>query len=399
MARQINKLSARTVATMKTAGRHSDGGGLYLVVDESLAKRWLFMYRQNGKRREMGLGGALTVSLHDARVIADQSRQHLRQGQDPIAKKHAERAVVREVIKQQTTFGEMALATIGRLETGFRNEKHIAQWKMTLTKYAASLWDKDVGTISSDDVLSILKPHWDRAPETASRLRGRIEKVMDAAAALQLRTGENPARWKGNLDHLLPPRRKLTRGHHAAMPYGEVPKFVKTLQEMESVSSWALEFLILTATRSNEVRGATWDEFDLQEMVWTIPKERMKAGREHRIPISKRMQEILETMQPRRTDNHIFPSIKRGLPLSDMTLTALMRRLEIKGATVHGFRSAFRDWAGEETSYPRELAEEALAHTVGDLTERAYRRGDALRKRAELMNAWERFVGFEETRT
>jgi integrase len=393
MARQINKLSARTISSIKTAGRYSDGGGLYLVVDESLAKRWLFMYRQNGKRREMGLGGVLTVSLHDARVIADQSRQQLRQGLDPITKKHAERAVAREVIKQQTTFGEVALATIERLETGFKNEKHIAQWKMTLTKYAASLWDRGIATITTDDVLLVLKPLWDRAPETGSRLRGRIEKVMDAAAALELRTGENPARWKGNLDHLLPPRKKLTRGHHAAMPYSAVPAFIKLLRSNEAASSLALEFLILSATRSNEVRGAVWHEIDLEEMVWTIPKDRMKAGREHRVPIGKRMAEILTQMQAVKVDKHVFPSIKLGLPISDMTLTALMRRLEVKGATVHGFRSSFRDWAGEETTYPRELAEEALAHTVGDLTERAYRRGDALRKRAELMEAWATFLG------
>jgi integrase len=264
---------------------------------------------------------------------------------------------------------------------------------MTLTKYAASLWDRGIATITTDDVLLVLKPLWDRAPETGSRLRGRIEKVMDAAAALEMRTGENPARWKGNLDHLLPPRKKLTRGHHAAMPYSAVPAFMKQLRSNDAASSLALEFLILSATRSNEVRSAVWDEIDLKEMVWTIPKDRMKAGREHRVPIGKRMAEILAQMQAVKVDKHVFPSIKRGLPISDMTLTALIRRLEVKGATVHGFRSSFRDWAGEETTFPRELAEEALAHTVGDLTERAYRRGDALRKRAELMEAWATFLG------
>ena len=393
MARQINKLETRTLDKVMEPGRHSDGGGLYLIVDESQAKRWMFMYRQGKRRREMGLGGGIAVSLKEARIMADEARRQLRQGIDPITERKRERAERKRALEPKRTFGDMALETINRLKTGFKNEKHIAQWEMTLRNYTKPLWPMDISAITTDDILPVLKPIWDRAPETASRLRGRIEKVLDAATALGLRSGENPARWKGNLDHLLPPRQKLTRGHHAAMPYAEVPAFLKRLNQSDAIANFALEFLILTATRSNEVREAKWEEVDMDSKVWTIPKARMKAGREHRVPLSDRALAILTQMKGIRSDDLIFPSARRGKPLSDMTMTAVLRRMEIVNATVHGFRSSFRDWAGEETAFPREVAEEALAHTVGDMTERAYRRGDALKRRSELMAAWEKFVG------
>jgi integrase len=261
---------------------------------------------------------------------------------------------------------------------------------MTLTKYAAPLRDKPIAAVHTDDVLSVLAPIWQTKNETASRLRGRIERVLDAARAKGLRSGENPARWRGHLDHLLPRRQRLSRGHHAALPYPDVPAFVAGLREREAIAALALEFLILNASRLGEVLGAKWNEIDLEAKVWTIPPERMKAGREHRVPLTKRGLEILATAEKLRTSDYVFPGQRRGRPLSPMSMEMLRRRMKVD-VTVHGFRSSFRDWAGECTSFPREIAEAALAHIIGDETERAYRRGDALEKRRKLMAAWAAF--------
>ena len=274
------------------------------------------------------------------------------------------------------------------LSAGFRNEKHKAQWKSTLATYAAPLRDKPVDTITTDDVLAILKPIWTTKPETASRVRGRIEKVLDAAKAKGFREGENPARWRGHLDHLLPRPSKLARGHHAAMPYDEVAAFVAELREREAIAALALELCILTAARSGEILGMRWDEIDLDKKIWTVPAHRMKAGREHRVPLSQRATAILVRLSEHRSGDFVFPGQRRDKPLSNMAMEMMLRRMKIENATVHGFRSSFRDWAGNETGYPRELIETALAHVIGDKAEQAYRRSDALEKRRKLMEAW-----------
>lgn len=384
MAQQINRLSARSVQTITTPGRHADGGGLYLVVDKSGARRWVYLYREKGRLREMGLGGVLAVPLARARKLAANAREIRAGGQSPIE--------ARRRVRPDQTFGAVADEFLATKAVEFRNDKHLAQWTMTLTEYAAQLRPKPVQEITTEDVLAVLKPHWTERPETASRLRGRIERVLDAAKAKGLRSGENPARWRGHLDHLLPARQKLTRGHHAALPFADVPAFVARLRSRSSMAGLALEFAILTAARSGEVLGALWSELDLDQRVWTVPAYRMKAGREHRVPLADRAAEILAALSGARTGELVFPGQKPGRPLSPMAMEMLLRRMQVE-VTVHGFRSSFRDWVGERTDFAREVAEAALAHSVGDATERAYRRGDALEKRRELMNEWGRYLG------
>lgn len=339
------------MATIKNAGRHADGGGLYLVVDKSGAKRWAFLYRREKKLKEMGLGGLNSVSLARARELAGEARSIIAEGGDPI---NARRAIVQTSL----TFGQASDELIEAIGPGFRNAKHLAQWKMTLTHYAASLRDKPIDGITTDDVLEVLRPIWSTKPETASRVRGRIERVLDAAKARGLRTGENPALWRGHLANLLPKRNKLSRGHHAAMDYREVPAFVALLRQREAVSARALEFTILTAARSGETYGAIWPEINLRSAVWTIPAARMKAGREHRVPLSDQAVAILKEMQKAKQSDtgFVFPGAKRDEPLSAMAMEMILRRMKID-VTVHGFRSSFRDWCGEATSYPREVAE------------------------------------------
>lgn len=392
MARTLNKLSARAVLNLKAPGRHSDGGGLYLNVSGDGRRRWVFLFRQGGKQREMGLGSARDVSLAKARERAELARTELSEGRDPLAVKAPEIVV--------PTFGAFADDLLDDLAGGFRNQKHVEQWKMTLgDAYCSKIRKKLVSDIGSAEVLDVLKPIWGTKQETAWRIRGRIERVLDAARVRGLRAGENPARWKGHLDALLPQRQQLARGHHAAMAYADVKAFVERLQGLSSSSARALEFLILAASRSGEVMGMRWNEVDLSNKVWTVPAERMKAGREHRVPLTDRMLAILAEMQLLRpesaseeTDGFVFPGSKKGKGLSVMSLTMCMRRLKQGDFTVHGFRSAFRDWVWEETDFAREVAEAALAHVYGDATERAYRRGDALAKRRELMNAWQGYT-------
>lgn len=384
MVRVAKRLSARSVATAGP-GKHADGDGLYLSVYRDSAgerRRWLLYFTWDGRRREMGLGSARDVSLSRARELAASARQKVRDGIDPIATR-------KMGLLSVPTFGEMADEFIAAMEPQFRNAKHVAQWRMTLKEYAKPLRSKRVDQITTEDVLSVLKPIWSTKAETASRLRGRIERVLNAAKAKGHRSGENPAAWRGHLANLLPKRHKLTRGHHAAMPYSDVRAFVAKLRDREGVAARALEFTILTAARSGEVRGAVWKEFDIEAGVWTIPAHRMKAGRVHRVPLSPRALAVLELMAPLGIDSngYVFPGNKRDRPLSVMALDMVLRRMEVD-VTVHGFRSSFRDWVGECTEFPRELAETALAHTVGDATERAYRRSDALDRRRALMLSW-----------
>jgi integrase len=385
MARQGKGLTARKVETAKP-GKYEDGHGLRLVVSETGARKWVFRYMRAGKRVEMGLGSVPSVSLAQAREKAADARRLVKAGKDPVAARRAEQAAGAD-----ETFGPFALKLVDTIETGFRNDKHRAQWRTSLTTYAGPIWNMRIAEIETDDVLACLKPIWQTKAETASRVRGRIERVLDAAAARGLRSRDNPARWRGHLANLLPKRQKLARGHHAAMPFDDVPAFVSRLREVEGVSARALEFAIVTAARSGEVLGARWPEIDLAGRVWTVPAARMKAGREHRVPLCERAVEILTGLAEMKIGDFVFPGAKRGSPLSVMALTMVMRRTGAGNFTVHGFRSAFRDWAGERTNFPREIAEAALAHVVGDATERAYRRGDALEKRRALMEAWAAF--------
>ena len=391
MANTTNRLSARAAATLRKPGRHSDGGGLYLSISaDGSRRRWVFLYRWKqpgetgqGKLREMGLGSASAVSLAKARELAAEARDLLRNRRNPLEARSAARKV--------PSFGEMADEVVSALESGWRNPKHRDQWRMTLTEYCQPIRPIPIDAVTTEHVLSVLKPLWSKVPETASRLRGRIEKVLDAAKAKGHRSGENPARWRGHLDHLLPPRQKLTRGHHKALPYEDVPALMARLRASGSVSALCLEFTILTAARSGEAMGARWDEFDLDRGVWTVPRERMKAGREHRVPLSDRAKQIVSTMAEGRVSDFVFPGNRPGRPLSIMALEMVLRRMKVD-ATVHGFRSAFRDWAAEQTSVPREVAEAALAHVLESRVEAAYRRSDLFEKRRQLMEEWAMFL-------
>ncbi len=380
----VPKLSARAVATLKDAGRHNDGDGLYLNITTSGARSWIFMWKRGSRRREMGLGPARDVTLAEARAAAAEARKKLRAGIDPIEDRRRPAGL---------TFGQAADAYVDSVQSGWRNEKHRWQWRETLTSFCAAIRDVPVETIETGHVLQVLQPIWRTKSETASRLRGRIEKVLDYARAQGLRTGPNPAMWRGHLSAILPKPEKLKRGHHPAMPFADVPAFAARLRERHAMAALALEFTILTAARTGETLGATWDEIDLDDNVWTIPGGRMKAGREHRVPLAARAIEILRLCERGRTGDVVFPGQRADRPLSNMSMEMLLRRMGERKATTHGFRSSFRDWAGERTTFPREVAEAALAHQVGDETERAYRRGDALEKRRELMAAWDVFTG------
>ncbi len=383
MARLTNRLSARTVATLKKPGRHADGNGLYLHVDATLAKRWVFVFQWRGKRKEMGLGSVQLVSLASARDAALSARRMVAAGTNPIAERQTER--------RATTFGDVADAVLADLEPSLTNPKHYAQWKTSLVETAKSLRSLPVDEVTTDDVLTILRPLWQRTPVTASRLRGRIERVMDAARARGLRHGDNPARWRGHLDVLLPRQKRLARGHHAAMGFNTLPQFMAALRTRPAVAARALEFTILTAARTGESLSARWSEFDLAAGVWTVPAERMKARTEHRVPLSPAALAVLAELRPllgKASDGWVFPSHDRKRPLSRMCMLMLLRRMQLDDCTVHGFRSTFRDWAGDCTNFARELIEEALAHTVGNAVERAYRRSDAFAKRQRLMQAW-----------
>ncbi|RWL98946.1 site-specific integrase [Mesorhizobium sp.] len=403
MARTLNKLNDFAIKATTKPGRLSDGGGLYLLVGPTGGKSWTFMWTRDGRRREMGLGpygnGNGLVSLATARGKAGKCREVLTAGRDPLAESRTE---------GEPTFGEAVELFLADRETGWRNEKHRAQWRMTLLgpaepkgkrqqagDYCKNLRKLKVSSITTEDVLAALKPNWQTRPETASRLRGRIERVLSFCKVRGWRQGENPALWRGHLDALLPKPRKLVRGHHRAMDYDDVPTFVKRLRGAGGMDAKVLEFTILTATRSGETVGAKWSEVDLDKKLWTVPAERMKASRKHEVPLSPRALEILkELAEVRRDDNpYVFPGQRKGRPVSAASMEMLLRRWKVKDqTTIHGFRSAFRDWAGDRTNFPRELAEAALAHVVGDKAEQAYRRGTALERRRRLMEAWAGFL-------
>src|SRR5262245_18900542 len=393
MARSINKLSARTVETVKAPGRYSDGGNLYLSISDNGGRRWVFMYRFAGKQREMGLGSASRagISLARARELAAEAQTALASGLDPLEARKARMQAERTI----PSFGECADDFIETHRKSWRNDKHIAQWTRTLSTYCAPIRSLPVDKVDTEAVLKVLQPIWDCLPETAKRLRGRIEKVLDAAAVRGLRTGENPARWRGHLQNLLSKPKVLTRGHHAALAYEKMPDFLAELRPRHSITARALEFAILTACRSGEVLKARWEEIDLGKALWIIPAGRMKAGKEHVVPLSARAVSILEALQETRISEFVFPG-PAGKPLSGMAMARQLRRMNANDVTVHGFRSTFRDWASETTSFPHEVCEQALAHAIGNKTEAAYRRGDLFEKRCKLMEAWAGFCVSEE---
>lgn len=399
MAR-LNTLRIRSLQP----GRHGDGGGLWLQVRNAEHRSWLFRFMLHGRAREMGLGPVADITLAEAREAARNCRRLLRDGVDPIENRRVARAAAREAA-QVVCFREAVERYLRAHESTWRNEKHRYQWRATLELANAVFGDRAVPTIGTGDVMRVLEPIWHEKPETASRLRGRIEAVLDYATAHGWRTGENPARWRGHLAKLLPlPSRIAKVKHYAALPWDEIGSFTGELRDQEGVAALALQFTILTAARTGEVIGARWDEIDLDNAMWTVPGERMKAGQEHRVPLSPPAMAILQTLLPlrdrrREGSGYVFAGGKPGRPLSNMAMMMLLRRMGRGDLTVHGFRSTFRDWTAEATSCPREVAEQALAHTLVDRVEAAYRRGDLFEKRRLLMGEWAEFCAVKSSRT
>jgi integrase len=387
------KLSTLAIARLSRPGNHADGGNLYLRIQPEGSKSWVFRFKRRNpvtgkdKTTWVGLGSLELVSLAEARARALEYRKLLRNGGDPLAAERARRAGH----AGGRPFFEVMAAYLEAHRAGWRSEKHAREWQTTLEQHAARLLPISVTAIDTGAVLAVVRPIWNEKTETASRLRGRIENVLDYATARGWRVGENPARWRGHLDKLLPPRSKVAAvTHHAAVPWQDIGRVMARLAESQGTAARCLQFLILTAARSGEARGARWNEIDLDAALWTVPAERMKAGRDHRVPLSEPALAILREMMPlkRRPDGLVFPGGKPGSPLSDV---ALSKALAVAGggdATVHGMRSTFRDWCAEATAYPREVAESALAHANRDRVEAAYARSDHLERRRALMTAW-----------
>jgi integrase len=389
MAREINRLNARAVTALSRPGRHADGGGLYLSISTNGGRRWVYLFRRNGKMREMGLGSASVVTLARARELASAARDTVSRGLDPIETRglHSERS---------KTFSECSALFIEDNKSGWSNAKHADQWANTLKTYADPVIGRmAVADIATTHIIKILNPIWTTKTETASRVRSRIEAVLDWARVHGLREGENPARWRGHLDQLLPRRSKVARvQHHPALPFTALPDFLIDLRTMEGVAPLALEFTILTAARTNETIGATVSEFTTG--TWIIPGERMKGGREHRVPLVPRSLAILEALGIRLWDNRDEPAFiggRKDEPLSNGAMLAVLDRMGRGDVTVHGFRSTFRDWASETTPFSNEVVEMALAHSIPNKSEAAYRRGDLFDKRRALMNLWADYCG------
>jgi len=400
MARPIGRLTALKVDKAKRAGMYADGGGLYLRVTQSGTKNWVFRFMLNGRPRWMGVGPLHTIGLAEARNRAAGFRLQRHDGVDPIEKRRAERLEARLDAAKAMRFKECAAKYIASHRAGWRNPKHAAQWEATLATYAEPvIGGLSVHAIDTALVVKVLEPIWTTKPETAGRVRGRIESILDWAKVRGYRAGENPARWRGHLDKLLPARSKVRRvEHHAALPCAELPGFLVSLREQEGIGARALEFAILTAARTGEVIGARWGEIDLLDKTWTLPATRMKAGKEHRVPLSARTLAILKEMQAHRhaDDAFVFPGAKPGRSLSNMAFLMLLRRMGRSDVTAHGFRSSFRDWAAERTTFPSEVAEMALAHTLSDKTVAAYNRSDLFERRRRLMAAWATFCTVPE---
>ena len=392
MARPSSRLTALKVEKAKIPGMHPDGDGLYLRVTKAGTKNWVLRYMLAGKAHWMGLGPQSLISLQEARAKAIDARRLRHEGVDPIKARRAARQRAWLDAAKAITFKDCAARYIAGHQAGWRNAKHAAQWESTLETYAEPIIGSlPVQTVDTALVMRVIEPIWATKPETAGRLRGRIELILDWAKVHGYREGENPARWRGHLDKLLPARAKVRNiKHHAALPYAETGAFVAALKEQEGTAARALEFAVLTAARTGEVIGATWDEIDLAKREWTIPAGRMKAGKDHRVPLSDRAVKILELLKP--TDpaqgSYVFQGGKPGKPLSNMAFLMLLRRMGRTDLTAHGFRSTFRDWTAECTNFPGEVAEMALSHAVEDKVEAAYRRGDLFEKRRRLMATW-----------
>lgn len=392
MPKKLSNVLTDLAVKSAKPGRHADGGGLHLLVKDTGARSWVYRFMLKGQSRDVGLGpaGPGGVSLAKARLERDALRLKVKAGIDPIAERQREAAEAFAAAQAEKvagiTFKASAEAFIAAHEGGWRNDKHRYQWRATLASYVyPKMGDIPVRDINTAHVMAVLEPIWQAKPETARRVRGRIETILDAAKARGHRDGENPARWRGHVAMMLPKGKRLTRGHHRALHYIEVPAFVADLREREAVAARALEFAILTAARSGEVIGAKWAEVDLDAAIWTVPGDRMKAGKEHRVPLSPRAVEILEETK-QLGGEYLFPGTQSE-KLSPMAMTMLLRRMKAN-ATPHGFRSSFRDWAAECTSFANEVAEMALAHVVGNKVEAAYRRGDLFEKRRRLMADW-----------
>lgn len=398
MARKAKELGALEVGRINTPGLHFVGGvaGLALQVTNSGARSWILRVMVGGKRREMGLGGFPDVTLAGAREAARIARAKIKDGIDPVEDAKAKRSALYAQRAAAMTFSEAAKAYIAVKESEWKNAKHGDQWRNTLATYAESvIGNVFVRDIEQSHVMRVLEPIWMDKTETAKRLRGRIEKILDWARVRGYRSGENPARWRGHLDTLLQsPGKVQKRTHFPALPFDDLGAFMVELRNQEGTGARALEFAILTAARSGEVRGATWGEIDLDDASWTIPAERMKMKREHRAALNAEALKLLKSLP--RTGDLIFPNTK-GDMLSDMTLTAVLRRMGRSDITAHGFRSTFRDWCSERTNYPRDVAEMALAHAIGDKVEAAYRRGDLFEKRRRMMRDWGKFSGTVQT--
>ena len=382
-----------------------------LQVSDSGARSWLFRYKVAGKIKSMGLGSVKAVSLATARKKAQDARAMRAEGTDPLGEKKASKEADKAEVEAKAAqaqdaaaveaddapdlFKNVAASFLADNRAQWKNAKHRQQWENTLGVYVfPAIGSKICRDITTDDVLAILRPIWQSKPETAARVRGRIEKILNVAKVRGLRSGENVAAWSGHLGLILPAKSKVRKvKHHAAMPHKDLPDFVAALREMPGVAAVALELTILTAARTGEVLGAKWSEFDLGAKVWSIPSERMKAGKPHRVPLSERAVELVESLRPHRRNDWLFPGAATGKPLSNMAMLMLLRRMKRGELTAHGFRSTFRDWCAEETSYPREVVEMALAHAIESKVEAAYRRGDLFERRRELMRDWSRFCG------
>ena len=393
MPKKAKELSAIEVSRLTEQGLQAVGGvaGLLLQVTKTGSRSWILRVMVGSKRRDIGLGGYPDVPLGQARELARNSRLKIKEGIDPVEERRAAKAQLIAIQASQITFDEAVKIFLTNKDHEFKNKKHAAQWKSTLNTYASPV----VGTLLVSEIdlphiRQILEPIWIEKTETAKRLRGRIENVLNWATVNKYRTGDNPARWRGHLDNVLPkPSKVMKVKHHKALPREELGSFIKNLKQRDGIAAKALEFLILTATRSGEVRGAIWSEINLESGLWIIPAERMKAGKEHQVPLSKEAIKLLKTLPTDQDNEHLFPAPKGGA-LSDMALSAVVRRMKAQ-AVPHGFRSTFRDWCAEETSFPPSVAEMALAHAIGNKVEAAYRRGDLLAKRTLLMQQWAKY--------
>jgi integrase len=397
MVREIARLTALKVEKTKDPGMYADGGGLYLRVTPQGTKNWVLRYMLDRKPHWMGLGPLSLYGLAEARAKAMDARRKRHEGIDPIEARRALRAKLQVDAAKSITFKQCAEGYIASHKAGWRDDKHKYQWPATLNAYAYTVIGAlPVQAVDTALVLKVLEPIWTEKPETARRVRQRIENILDFAKVRGWRDGENPARWRGHLGKLLPHRSRVREVEHlGALPYAELPAFLSSLRDRDAIAARALEFLILTAARTGEVIGARWNEIDLLNKTWTVPATRMKARREHRVPLSPRAFAILDEMQTARNsddgDSYVFPGRKPDQPLSNMAFLMLLRRMQLDDLTVHGFRATFKTWASERTSFQNETAEAALAHIIGDKVEQAYRRGDLFDKRRRLMQQWATF--------